>query len=115
MGSVPAAAALLGANIGSVPAVASCLLCNWHADGRTCCVRDAILDAVAAPLAMRHALNAALPPTRRCAGIRQGDAAQMAFIEYVDREGELRPARPPRSLLPAAAQAAVDAAAAQQR
>ncbi|PRW59166.1 ribosomal L17 [Chlorella sorokiniana] len=48
-------------------------------------------------------------------GIRQGDAAQMAFIEYVDRDGELRPARPARSLLPAAAQAAVDAAAAQQR
>lgn len=49
--------------------------------------------------------------------VRQGDAAQMAFIEYVDREGELRPARPPRpaSLLPPAAQAAVDAAAAQQQ
>ncbi|EFN57581.1 hypothetical protein CHLNCDRAFT_17719, partial [Chlorella variabilis] len=26
--------------------------------------------------------------------VRQGDAAQMAFIEYVDRPGELRPARP---------------------
>ena len=47
-------------------------------------------------------------------GNRVGDAAQMAFIEYVDREGELRPARPPQlpSLLPHAAQAAVNAAAA---
>lgn len=49
-------------------------------------------------------------------GLRQGDAAQMAFIEYIDREGELRPARPaPASLLPPAAQAAVAAAAAQQQ
>lgn len=51
-------------------------------------------------------------------GVRQGDAAQLAFIEYVDREGELRPARPPRSLLPPAAQAALQAegpADAQQR
>eukprot|EP00887_Chlorella_sp_A99_P000795 scaffold5.g795.t1 len=37
---------------------------------------------------------------------RTNDAAQMAFIEYVDRAGELRPARPPqRSLLPPAAAA----------
>lgn len=37
---------------------------------------------------------------------RPNDAAQMAFIEYVDREGELRPARPVGpSLLPPAAQA----------
>lgn len=35
---------------------------------------------------------------------RKGDAAQMAFIEYVDREGELRPARPAQSLLPRIAQ-----------
>ena len=37
---------------------------------------------------------------------RPNDAAQMAFIEYIDRAGELRPARPPRpaSLLPQAAQ-----------
>jgi large subunit ribosomal protein L17 len=36
---------------------------------------------------------------------RPNDAAQMAFIEYIDREGELRPARPVReSLLPKAAQ-----------
>ena len=50
-------------------------------------------------------------------GTRVGDAAQMAFIEYVDREGELRPARPPPppSLLPPAAQAALDAAAAAQQ
>ena len=48
-------------------------------------------------------------------GQRTGDAAQMAFIEYVDREGELRPSRPPRSLLPPAAQAAVDAAQQQQQ
>jgi ribosomal protein L17 len=42
-------------------------------------------------------------------GRRPSDAAQMAFIEYVDREGELRPARPPRpSLLPSAAQAVLD-------
>lgn len=31
-------------------------------------------------------------------GQRQRDAAKMAFIEYVDREGELRPARPPEGL-----------------
>lgn len=38
--------------------------------------------------------------------MRTNDAAPMAFIEYVDREGELRPARPPqRSLLPPAAAA----------
>ena len=36
---------------------------------------------------------------------RANDAAQMAFIEYVDRPGELRPARPPKSLLPKAAEA----------
>ena len=37
---------------------------------------------------------------------RPNDAAQMAFIEYIDREGELRPARPVgNSLLPKAAQA----------
>lgn len=48
--------------------------------------------------------------------IRQGDAAQLAYIEYVDREGELRPARPTRpSLLPPAAQAAADAAEAAQQ
>lgn len=42
---------------------------------------------------------------------RPNDAAQMAFIEYVDREGELRPPRPPRpSMLPPAAQALEDAA-----
>ena len=36
---------------------------------------------------------------------RPNDAAQMAFIEYVDREGELRPARPVSpSLLPKSAQ-----------
>lgn len=36
---------------------------------------------------------------------RPNDAAQMAFIEYIDREGELRPARPGKeSLLPKAAQ-----------
>jgi large subunit ribosomal protein L17 len=36
---------------------------------------------------------------------RPNDAAQMAFIEYIDRPGELRPPRPPRaSLLPPAAQ-----------
>uniref|UniRef100_A0A1D1ZZN5 Large ribosomal subunit protein bL17c n=1 Tax=Auxenochlorella protothecoides TaxID=3075 RepID=A0A1D1ZZN5_AUXPR len=37
---------------------------------------------------------------------RGNDAAQMAFIEFVDRPGELRPARPgrPASLLPPAAQ-----------
>ena len=28
----------------------------------------------------------------------EGDAARMAYIEYVDREGELRPARPPEGL-----------------
>lgn len=30
------------------------------------------------------------------AGLREGDAARMAYVEYVDREGELRPARPAR-------------------
>ena len=35
---------------------------------------------------------------------RQNDAAQMAFIEYVDRPGELRPARQGQTLLPAAAE-----------
>lgn len=40
---------------------------------------------------------------------RAGDAAQMAWVEFVDRAGELRPARPPRSMLPAAAQAALEA------
>jgi large subunit ribosomal protein L17 len=40
---------------------------------------------------------------------RPNDGAQMAFIEYVDREGELRPARPPRNpFLPKAAQLAAD-------
>mmetsp|Transcript_22927 Transcript_22927/g.40803 ORF Transcript_22927/g.40803 Transcript_22927/m.40803 type:complete len:143 (-) Transcript_22927:224-652(-) len=38
---------------------------------------------------------------------RQNDAAPMAYIEYIDRDGEFRPARSPRnSLLPMAAQAA---------
>mmetsp|Transcript_4550 Transcript_4550/g.11297 ORF Transcript_4550/g.11297 Transcript_4550/m.11297 type:complete len:144 (-) Transcript_4550:140-571(-) len=38
---------------------------------------------------------------------RVNDAAPMAYIEYVDREGEFRPARPPqKSLLPLAARAA---------
>jgi hypothetical protein len=31
----------------------------------------------------------------RC-GFRQGDGAEMAIIEYVDRSGEIRPAHPPR-------------------
>lgn len=40
---------------------------------------------------------------------RPNDSAQMAFIEYVDREGELRPARPARQeLLPPVAAAARD-------
>ncbi|KAI8465344.1 MAG: mitochondrial ribosomal protein L17 [Monoraphidium minutum] len=30
----------------------------------------------------------------RC-GLRRHDAAPLAFIEFIDREGELRPARPP--------------------
>ena len=50
---------------------------------------------------------------------RLGDGAEMAFVEFVDRPGELRPARPCRSkessdenvFLPAAARAALDAAA----
>ncbi len=32
---------------------------------------------------------------------RKGDGAQMAFIEYVDRPGEIRPARPPPARLAA--------------
>lgn len=43
-------------------------------------------------------------------GQRPNDAARMAVIEYVDRPGEMRPARPPAKvnpLLPQAAQAAV--------
>lgn len=39
-------------------------------------------------------------------GHRPQDTAKMAVIEYVDRPGELRPARPP-SNLPLAAQAAL--------
>eukprot|EP00884_Botryococcus_braunii_P014648 jgi/Botrbrau1/23184/Bobra.0041s0034.2 len=36
---------------------------------------------------------------------RASDSAQMAYIEYIDRIGELRPARPPqKSLLPVSAQ-----------
>jgi large subunit ribosomal protein L17 len=36
---------------------------------------------------------------------RPNDAAQMAFIEYIDRDGELRPAKSARkSMLPLAAQ-----------
>lgn len=44
---------------------------------------------------------------------RSNDAAQLAYIEYVDRDGELRKARPPKgplkqdSLLPPAAEAIV--------
>ena len=30
---------------------------------------------------------------------RIGDAAKMAYIEYVDRDGELRPAKTPRKVL----------------
>ena len=39
---------------------------------------------------------------------RGSDNAKMAFVEFVDREGELYPARPPRpgGLLPPAAAAA---------
>lgn len=45
-------------------------------------------------------------------GQRPNDAARMAIIEYIDRPGELRPARPPapakvNGLLPPAAQAAL--------
>jgi hypothetical protein len=44
---------------------------------------------------------------------RPNDAAEMAFIEFVDRDGELRPARPPRpSLLPRAAAALEEGTAA---
>lgn len=32
--------------------------------------------------------------------IRSADAAPLAFIEFVDREGELRPARPPQGVEP---------------
>ena len=36
---------------------------------------------------------------------RKNDAANMAYVEFVDRPGEFRPARPPqKSLLPVAAQ-----------
>ncbi|CAD7696551.1 unnamed protein product [Ostreobium quekettii] len=38
---------------------------------------------------------------------RINDAAQMAFIEYVDREGELRPARPTKHSFPTFASQAV--------
>ncbi|KAL0027424.1 hypothetical protein WJX77_000105 [Trebouxia sp. C0004] len=45
-------------------------------------------------------------------GQRPNDAAHMAVIEYIDRPGEMRPARPPKvnPLLPQAAQAAVRSA-----
>lgn len=32
------------------------------------------------------------------AGRRNSDSAPMAFIEFVDRPGEFRPARPPRAM-----------------
>ena len=44
----------------------------------------------------------------RC-GYRKGDNAEMAVLEYVDREGELRPARPPRLSAEAAAAVATSA------
>lgn len=40
------------------------------------------------------------------AGFRRGDRAPMAILEFVDRPGELRPARPPRIPATAAAPAA---------
>ena len=30
---------------------------------------------------------------------RRGDGADMSIIEFVDREGELRPARPPKAMI----------------
>lgn len=51
-------------------------------------------------------------------GQRPNDAARMAIIEYVDRPGELRPARPPTQmnpLLPQAAQAAISSSAQRKR
>ena len=46
----------------------------------------------------------------RC-GFRKGDNAEMAVLEYVDRDGELRPARPPRAKVDALAAEAAAAAA----
>jgi large subunit ribosomal protein L17 len=45
------------------------------------------------------------------AGWRSGDAAPMAIIEYVDRKGEARPARPPQPLPGAAVPVAAAPAA----
>ncbi len=70
---------------------------------------DAVLQKLFGSLAERYAGRPGgytrVLQTRR----RVGDGAQMAYIEYVDREGELRPAMAPT------AAAAADAAWARQR
>lgn len=43
------------------------------------------------------------------AGRRNSDSAPMAFIEFVDRPGEFRPARPPRAMLKSFASSALPA------
>lgn len=56
---------------------------------------DAELRKLFSELAARYSARAGgytrVLPTRR----RVGDGAVMAFVEYVDRPGELRPAMPP--------------------
>jgi len=70
---------------------------------------EGVLDKLFGELAERYKDRAGgytrILRTRR----RTNDAAQMAFIEYVDRPGELRPARPAvPSLLPPVARAVAD-------
>jgi large subunit ribosomal protein L17 len=68
-----------------------------------------LFGEMAARYAAREGGYCRILRTRR----RPNDAAQMAFVEYVDRPGELRPARPARAgagaLLPPAARAALEA------